>query len=79
MRKFARNPRCFGTVEDHRRVALDVRELIRKRVFEYPTGSTFYLDVRYPWLRTMRVDGASIDLRLATGRTVTVLLAWTHR
>ena len=25
-------PRCHGTVEDHRRVALDVRELVRKKV-----------------------------------------------
>jgi hypothetical protein len=77
LRKLVRSPRCHGTVEDHRRVALDVRELLRKRVFEHPTGSTFYLDVRYPWLRSMRVDGASVDLRLATGRTVSVLLAWT--
>ena len=27
-----------GTVEDHRNIALDVRELIRKRVFEQPVG-----------------------------------------
>jgi hypothetical protein len=43
--------RCEGTVEDHRPIALDVRELIRKRVFERPVGSIFYLNLAFPWLR----------------------------
>jgi hypothetical protein len=28
-----RQPKCQGTIEDHRAIALDVRELIRKHVF----------------------------------------------
>src|ERR1700722_16664958 len=35
----SRHPKCEGTIEDHRTIALDVRELIRKRVFEQPAGS----------------------------------------
>jgi hypothetical protein len=30
--------KCDGTIEDHRNVALDVRELIRKHVFERPVA-----------------------------------------
>jgi hypothetical protein len=33
------NSKCEGTVEDPRNIALDVREMIRKRVFEQPVGS----------------------------------------
>ena len=29
----SRRPKCEGTIEDHRPIALDVRELIRKHVF----------------------------------------------
>jgi hypothetical protein len=29
----SRHPKCEGTVEDHRPIALHVRELIRKQVF----------------------------------------------
>jgi hypothetical protein len=47
--------KCEGTVEDHRNIALDVRELIRKHVFEQPVGSTFHLSIAYPWLRVMRL------------------------
>jgi hypothetical protein len=31
---FKAKSKCEGTIEDHRAIALDVRELIRKRVFE---------------------------------------------
>jgi hypothetical protein len=41
--------KCHGTVEDHRQIAPDVRELIRKRLFEQPVGSVFRLQL--PWLR----------------------------
>jgi ribosomal protein S27E len=68
--------RCCGTVEDHQKVALDVRELARKGIFAHPTGSTFRLGLRYPWLRTVLVEWASLSLELATGRTETVPLAW---
>ena len=37
-KRLSRHPKCEGTVEDHRNIALDVRELIRKRVFEQPVG-----------------------------------------
>jgi hypothetical protein len=47
--------KCEGTVEDHRNIALDVRELIRKHVFDQPVGSTFRLSIAYPWLRVMRL------------------------
>lgn len=33
--------KCEGTVEDHREIALDVRELMRKHVFVRPVGSVF--------------------------------------
>ena len=29
-KRLSRHPKCEGTVEDHRNIALDVRELIRK-------------------------------------------------
>jgi hypothetical protein len=57
-----RRPKCEGTVEDHRNIALDVRELIRKHVFEQPVGSTFHLKIAYPWLRVMRLNSCSLDL-----------------
>ena len=71
-------PRCHGTVEDHQRVALDVRELIRQHVFERPVGSVFHLTLRFPWLRTLRFNSACLTLQLATGRTEVVPLAWTQ-
>jgi hypothetical protein len=71
-----RRPKCDGTVEDHRNIALDVRELIRKHVFEQPVGSTFHLNIAYPWLRVMRLNSSSLDLELVTGRTVVVPLVW---
>jgi hypothetical protein len=68
--------KCEGTVEDHRNIALDVRELIRKHVFKQPVGSTFRLSIAYPWLRIMRLKSSSLDLELVTGRTVIVPLVW---
>jgi hypothetical protein len=70
--------RCRGTVEDHQRVALDVRELTREHVFERSAGSVFHLALRYPWLRTMRLDSFSLVLHLAAGRVVTVPWTWTR-
>ncbi len=71
-----RHPKCEGTVENHRQIALDVRELICKRVFEQPVGSVFRLTLRIPWLRLMRLKSSSLDLELVSGRTVTVPLVW---
>jgi hypothetical protein len=71
-----RRPKCQGTIEDHREIALDARELIRKRVFEQPAGSVFHLQLRFPWLRLLRLNSSTLDLELTTGRTVTVLLIW---
>jgi hypothetical protein len=71
-----RRPKCEGTVEDHRAIALDVRELIRKHVFEQPAGSIFRPSIAFPWLRVLRLESSSLDLELATGRTVTVPLVW---
>jgi hypothetical protein len=71
-----RRPKCDGTIEDHRPIALDVREVIRKRVFEQPVGSIFRPSIAYPWLRIMRLKSSSLDLELVTGRTVNVPLVW---
>ena len=45
---FRQKSQCGGTVEDHRNIALDVRELIRHRVFDQPVGSIFRLNMRFP-------------------------------
>ena len=73
-KRLSRHPKCEGTVEDHRPIALDVRELIRKHVFEQPVGSVFQLNIAFPWLRLMRLNSASLDLELVTGRTINVPL-----
>jgi hypothetical protein len=75
---FKQKSKCGGTVEDHRNIALDVRELIRMRVFEQPVGSVFRPRIAYPWLRIMRLNSSSLDLELVTGRTVNVPLVWAH-
>jgi hypothetical protein len=71
-----RRAKCEGTVEDHRNIALDVRELIRKHVFERPVGSVFRLNIAFPWLREMRLNSSTLDLELVTGRTIIVPLVW---
>jgi hypothetical protein len=71
-----RRPKCEGTVEDHRNIALDVRELIHNRVFDQPVGSVFRLQLRFPWLRRLQLNSSSLDLELVTGRTMTVPLVW---
>jgi hypothetical protein len=53
-----------------------VRKLIRKHVFEQPVGSTFHLNIAYPWLRVMRLNSCSLSLELGTGRTINVPLVW---
>jgi hypothetical protein len=72
----ASQSKCEGTIEEHRAIALDVRELIRRQVFDTPVGSIFRLNMRFPWLRVMRLNSCSLDLELATGRTVIVPLVW---
>ena len=73
-KRLSRHPKCEGTVEDHRNIALDVRELIRKRVFEQPVGSVFHLNIAFSWLRAMRLNSSSLDLQLVSGRAVIVPL-----
>ena len=73
-KRLSRRPKCEGTIEDHRDIALDVRELIRKHVFERPVGSIFHLNIAFPWLRVMRLNSSALDLQLVTGRTVIVPL-----
>ena len=65
-KRLFRHPKCEGTIEDHRMIALDVRELIRHRVFDQPVGSIFRLNMRFPWLRVIRLNSCSLDLELAT-------------
>jgi hypothetical protein len=67
--------KCDGTVEDHRGAALDVRELIRKQVFEQPVGTVFRPNI-VPWLRVMRLNSTTLDLELVCGRTVILPLLW---
>ena len=78
----SRHPKCEGTVEDHRGIALDVRELIHHRVFERRVGSEFNLNLAYPWLRVIRLNSSSLDLQLVSGRAVSVPLIsgtlWRH-
>jgi hypothetical protein len=80
--RLLRHPKCEGTVEDHRGIALDVRELIRQGVFDRPVGSVFKLNLAYPWLRVMRLNSFSLELQLVTGRIVVVPLGlgklWRH-
>ena len=71
---FKAKSKCEGTVEDHRAIALDVRELIRKHVFERPVGAVFHLNIAFPWLRLMRLKSSALELELVTGRTVIVPL-----
>jgi len=69
-------PKCEGTVEGHRRIAFDVREMIRQHVFDQPVGSVFRLTLRFPWPRMMRLSSSSLELRLVTGRIVIVPPIW---
>ena len=77
-KRLSRHPKCEGTVEDHRNIALDVREMIRKHVFEQPMGSLFHLNLAFPWLRVMRLNSSSLDLQLVTGRAIIVPLVSTN-
>ena len=53
--KFRRR-KCEGTVEDYRRAALDVRELYRHGVFNWPAGTVWgNAAMRWPWLRSFRL------------------------
>jgi hypothetical protein len=67
-------PQCRGTVEDHQ--ALDVRELIRRRVFDHPIGTMRRCGLQWPWLITIKVNQMHLELELRAGRTESVPLAW---
>jgi hypothetical protein len=73
---FRSKSKCEGTLEDHRNRALDVRELIRKRLFEQPVGTVFRSNLAFPWLRVMRLNSTTLDLELVSGRVVVVPLVW---
>jgi len=73
---FEAKSKCDGTIEDHRAIALDVRELTRQHVFDHRVGTVFHLNLRFPWLRMMRLSAASLDLQLASGRTIIVPVVW---
>jgi hypothetical protein len=68
--------KCEGTIEDHRNIALDVRELTRMRVFARSAGSAFPLQLRFPWLRMLRLESTCLHLELVIGRSVIVPLIW---
>ena len=71
---FRSKSKCEGTLEDHRGAALDVGELIRKRVFEQTVGTVFRPNLGFPWLRVMRLNSTTLDLKLISGRVVVVPL-----
>ena len=74
MRKW---PAPHRTVEDYRGTALDVRELYRRHVFDQPVGSAWRnCALTWPWLRSFRLDSASLELELRNGRRVAVPLVW---
>ncbi len=75
-RAAGRQSKCEGTIEDHRIIALDVRGLIRKQVFEQPVGTVFRPNLAFPWLRVMRLNSTTLDLELISGRVVVVPLVW---
>ncbi len=69
----------WRTVEEYRGTALDVRELYRHRVFDQPVGSVWRnCALTWPWLRSFRLDAASLELELSNGRRMTVPLIWTQ-
>jgi len=70
-------PPQHRTVEDYRRAALDVRELYRYRVFDRSVGTVWRnCALTWPWLRSFRLESASLELELRNGRHVTVPLTW---
>jgi hypothetical protein len=60
-----RHAKCEGTIEDHRPIALDVRELIRKHVFDQSVPSVFRPNIAFQWLRLMRLNSSSLELQLS--------------
>jgi len=68
-------PTAHRAVEDYRGAALDVRELYRHHVSDRPVG-TVWRDCAFtwPWLRSFRLDSASLELELHNGHCVTVPL-----
>jgi hypothetical protein len=73
---FEAKSKCDDTIEDYRAIALDVRELTRQHVFDHRVGTVFHLNLRFPWLRMMRLSAASMDLQLVSGRTIIVPVVW---
>ncbi len=67
--------RCNGTIEAHN--SIDVREMIRRGMLDHPVGTTWQqCALRWPWITAIRLDQASLQLRLRSGRFVVVPLAW---
>jgi hypothetical protein len=67
MRRHCRRPPQHRT----RRARTDPQACV-----EQPVGSTFRLNIAYPWPRVTRLGSSTLDLDLVTGRTVTVPLVW---
>jgi hypothetical protein len=74
LRSFRPRCCCCGTAEDH--LALDVRELYRRGVFDHRVGTVWRCGLQWPWLTTIKLDQFSLELRLRSGPNVIVLLAW---
>jgi len=65
--------RCNGTIEAHN--SIDVREMIRRGMLDHPVGTTWQqCALRWPWITAIRLDQASLQLRLRSGRFVVVPL-----
>ena len=67
MRRHCRRPPQHRT----RRARTDPQACV-----EQPVGSTFRLNIAYPWLRMMLLKCSSLDLELVTGSAVVVPLVW---
>jgi hypothetical protein len=67
--------RCNGTIEAHN--SIDVREMIRRGMLDHPVGTTWrQCALRWPWIAAIRLDQASLQLRLRSGRVAVVPLTW---
>jgi hypothetical protein len=70
-------PPPHRTVEEYRGTALDVRELYRHHVFDWPVGSVWCnCALTWPWLRSFRLGSACLELELRNGWRLTVPLVW---
>jgi hypothetical protein len=70
-----RRRRCNGTIETCN--SIDVREMTRRGMLDAPVGSAWrQCALRWPWLSEIRLNQASLELRLRSGHVAVVPLVW---